>query len=60
MGEPDIGITFPNTDARWRGAPSKVFLQEVGRRVGFHDGRIVNIDATVIAERQRLPRTSRT
>ena len=50
----DIGHYFPNTDARWRGAPSKVFLQEVGRRVGFHDGRIVNIDATVIAEAPKI------
>jgi 2-C-methyl-D-erythritol 2,4-cyclodiphosphate synthase len=54
MGEPDIGHYFPNTDARWQAAPSKVFLQEAARQVGFHEGRIVNIDATVIAQMPKI------
>lgn len=54
MGEQDIGHYFPNTDPRWHGAPSKMFLQEVGRQIGFHDARIVNIDATVIAQQPKL------
>ncbi|MHC1768091.1 MAG: 2-C-methyl-D-erythritol 2,4-cyclodiphosphate synthase [Verrucomicrobiia bacterium] len=54
MGEQDIGHYFPNTDPRWHGAPSKLFLQEVGRQIGFHDARIVNIDATVIAQQPKL------
>lgn len=54
MGEVDIGHFFPNTDARWRGAPSKVFLQEAARQAGFHQGRIVNVDATVIAEEPKI------
>jgi 2-C-methyl-D-erythritol 2,4-cyclodiphosphate synthase len=54
LGEVDIGHFFPNTDPRWKGAPSRVFLQEAARQAGFRSGRIVNIDATVIAEQPKL------
>ena len=54
LGEGDIGHFFPNTDPRWRGARSKVFLQEAARQVAFHEGKIVNIDATVIAQEPRI------
>jgi 2-C-methyl-D-erythritol 2,4-cyclodiphosphate synthase len=54
LGEPDIGHFFPNTDPRWRGVPSKVFLEEAARQIGFRQGRIVNIDATLIAQQPKL------
>jgi 2-C-methyl-D-erythritol 2,4-cyclodiphosphate synthase len=54
LGEGDIGHFFPNTDPRWRNAASKVFLQEAARQVMFHDGKIVNVDATVIAQQPKL------
>lgn len=54
LGEGDIGHFFPNTDSRWRGAPSKVFLQEAARQVTFHDAKIVNVDATLIAQQPKL------
>jgi 2-C-methyl-D-erythritol 2,4-cyclodiphosphate synthase len=54
LGEPDIGHFFPNTDARWRNAPSKVFLEEVARQVGFHEGQIVNVDCTLIAQQPKI------
>ncbi|MBU6399033.1 MAG: 2-C-methyl-D-erythritol 2,4-cyclodiphosphate synthase [Verrucomicrobia bacterium] len=54
LGEGDIGHFFPNTDPRWRGAPSRVFLQEVARQIAFHDARIVNVDATIIAQEPKL------
>jgi len=54
LGEGDIGHFFPNTDPRWMNAPSKLFLQEAARQVGFHDGKIVNVDATIIAQQPRL------
>src|SRR5213596_3112907 len=40
LGEGDIGHFFPDTDPRWKNAPSKVFLQEVARQVSFHNGKI--------------------
>lgn len=54
MGEPDIGHYFPNTDTRWKGVPSKTFLEEAARQVGFHEGKIVNIDATLIAQEPKI------
>ena len=54
LGENDIGHFFPDTDPRWRGAPSKMFLQEAARQVAFREGRIVNIDATLIAQHPKI------
>ncbi len=54
IGEVDIGHFFPNTDPRWKGAPSRVFLEESARQVKARGGRIVNIDATVIAEQPKI------
>src|SRR5919109_3509295 len=50
LGEGDIGHFFPNTDPRWKNCPSKTFLEEAARQVAFHEGRIVNVDATLVAE----------
>ena len=54
IGKGDIGQFFPNTDPRWRGASSKIFLEEAARQVGFHQATIVNIDATLIAQEPKL------
>jgi len=54
IGESDIGHFFPNTDARWKNAPSKIFLEEAARQVKFHRGRIVNVDATIIAQQPKV------
>jgi 2-C-methyl-D-erythritol 2,4-cyclodiphosphate synthase len=54
LGEGDLGHFFPNTDPRWKNAPSKVFLQEAARRMSFHDARLVNVDATIIAQQPKL------
>jgi 2-C-methyl-D-erythritol 2,4-cyclodiphosphate synthase len=54
LGEGDIGHFFPNTDPRWKNAPSKVFLQEAARQVSFHNGKIVNVDATLMAQAPKI------
>ena len=54
LGEADIGHFFPNTDPRWRGAPSKLFLKEAAQHVNFHEGKIVNVDATIVAQQPKL------
>jgi 2-C-methyl-D-erythritol 2,4-cyclodiphosphate synthase len=54
IGERDIGSFFPNKDPRWKDAASKVFLEEAARQVRFHSGRIVNVDATLIAEQPKV------
>jgi 2-C-methyl-D-erythritol 2,4-cyclodiphosphate synthase len=54
LGESDIGHFFPNTDPRWRGAASRVFLEESSRQVTERHGRIINLDATIIAQEPKL------
>ena len=54
LGEEDIGHFFPNTDPRWRGVPSSIFLEEAARQVLCRNGRIINIDATVIAQAPKI------
>lgn len=50
----DLGAHFPDTDARWRDADSRMLLREVGQKVEAAGYRIVNIDATVALQRPRL------
>jgi 2-C-methyl-D-erythritol 2,4-cyclodiphosphate synthase len=54
IGEVDIGHFFPNSDPRWKNAPSKVFLQEAARQVASRKGKIVNVDATIVAQEPKL------
>lgn len=50
----DIGRHFPDTDARFAGADSRVLLREAARRVGEAGYRIGNIDATIIAQAPKM------
>jgi 2-C-methyl-D-erythritol 2,4-cyclodiphosphate synthase len=52
----DIGMHFPDSDPRWRGADSRAFLRHVRLLLQDRGYRVVNVDATVIAERPRLGR----
>jgi len=54
LGEVDIGHFFPNTDPRWQGAPSRIFLQEAARQVAIRQGKIVNVDSTIIAQAPKI------
>ena len=54
LGEPDIGHFFPNTDPRWRGAASSVFLREAARLIALRHGKLVNVDSTVIAQTPKI------
>lgn len=50
----DIGQHFPDTEERWRGAPSIGMLEHVVRLVEARGYRVGNIDIMVLAERPRL------
>lgn len=50
----DIGELFPDTDEAYRGASSITLLREVGKRLTAAGYDVVNIDATVLAQRPRL------
>jgi 2-C-methyl-D-erythritol 4-phosphate cytidylyltransferase/2-C-methyl-D-erythritol 2,4-cyclodiphosphate synthase len=54
LGEGDIGQHFPDSDPRYRGADSRVFLREVAARMRAAGLGLVNADVTVLAEAPRI------
>jgi 2-C-methyl-D-erythritol 2,4-cyclodiphosphate synthase len=50
----DLGRHFPDTDPRYRGISSLVLLGRVVEMVRARGGRVVNVDATVLAQAPRL------
>jgi len=54
IGEGDIGEHFPNTDPRWKGAASALFLTEALNRLRARGGRIGNVDVTILCEAPKI------
>ena len=54
LGEGDIGSFFAPSDPQWKDASSKMFLEEAARQVEKRSGRVVNIDAMLIAEAPKI------
>jgi 2-C-methyl-D-erythritol 2,4-cyclodiphosphate synthase len=54
IGQGDIGELFPNTDPRWKDAPSRVFVEEAYNRVRAAGYVVGNLDVTILAERPKL------
>jgi 2-C-methyl-D-erythritol 2,4-cyclodiphosphate synthase len=54
VAEGDIGSHFPDTDPEWEGACSLELLARVAEIMGRAGAEIINIDATVMAERPKL------
>jgi 2-C-methyl-D-erythritol 2,4-cyclodiphosphate synthase len=54
LGAGDIGQHFPDTDPRYRGADSRLFLREVAAQVRRAGLRLANADITVLAEAPRI------
>ena len=50
----DIGMHFPDTDPRWKGCDSLVFLRHAQELAAAQGYRIVNVDSTIILERPKL------
>jgi len=50
----DIGMHFPDTDPRWKGADSLQFLRHAAELVRKAGWEIVNVDGTVILEKPKL------
>lgn len=50
----DIGMHFPDSDPRWKGCDSLVFLRHARELAEARGYRIVNVDSTVILERPKL------
>lgn len=50
----DIGRHFPDSDPRWKGADSRVLLRHTLSLLQQAGWRVVNVDATVVAQRPKL------
>jgi 2-C-methyl-D-erythritol 2,4-cyclodiphosphate synthase len=50
----DIGTHFPDTDPKWKGANSLMFLEHTRKLLDEKKLRIVHLDAVVICERPKL------
>ena len=50
----DIGKLFPDTDAKFEGADSRVLLREAVRQVKLAGYVVGNLDATIIAQRPKM------
>lgn len=53
-GMRDIGFHFSNKDERWRGANSRVFLEQVYHMIRSAGWQIANVDCTVILESPKI------
>lgn len=50
----DIGKLFPDTDPQFKGADSLLLMKEVYRNIKDTGYRVVNVDATIIAQRPKM------
>lgn len=54
IGEGDIGTHFPPSDPKWRNVDSAVFLHDALTRLAAREGRIHNLDVTLICEEPKI------
>ena len=50
----DIGGHFPDADAKFKDSNSRALLKEVAKKISAQGFRIVNVDATIIAQAPRM------
>jgi 2-C-methyl-D-erythritol 4-phosphate cytidylyltransferase / 2-C-methyl-D-erythritol 2,4-cyclodiphosphate synthase len=54
LADGDIGVHFPPSDPRWRGASSDQFLSFAVERVRARGGQIAHLDVTLVCEAPRV------
>ncbi|MDZ4815884.1 MAG: 2-C-methyl-D-erythritol 2,4-cyclodiphosphate synthase [Verrucomicrobiota bacterium] len=54
LGEVDIGHYFPNTDPKWKGIRSTVFLEEIARVMKEKGATLMNIDSSLVGEEPKI------
>jgi 2-C-methyl-D-erythritol 4-phosphate cytidylyltransferase/2-C-methyl-D-erythritol 2,4-cyclodiphosphate synthase len=54
VGAGDIGEHFPPSDVRWKGAPSELFLRHALALATAANGRLVNVDMTIMCEAPKI------
>ena len=50
----DVGSHFPDSDPKYEGSDSRSLLRDVGKKIGAQGFRIINIDATIVAQEPRM------
>ena len=50
----DIGMHFPDTDPKYSEIDSRELLRSVAKKVGAAGYKVVNVDATIIAQEPRM------
>lgn len=53
-GAGDIGSYFPDSDPKWKGASSEVFIDKALELAARRDLRVANVDAVILAEEPKL------
>lgn len=54
IADGDIGSHFPPSDPKWKGAPSRVFLEHAAKLVAARGGAISNVDVTIVCEAPKV------
>jgi len=54
LGDGDIGVHFPPSDQKWRGANSDIFIAHALHLLTARGGRLDHVDITVICEQPKL------
>ena len=53
-GKQDIGYYFPNSDPQWKNISSLLILEKAASLIREDKGKLINIDATLIAEEPKI------
>ena len=54
LADGDIGSHFPPSDPQWKGASSDQFLDFAMGRIALKQGRLVNMDLTLVCEAPKI------
>jgi len=54
IGAGDIGVHFPPSDERWRGAESGQFVRHALKLLAERNGRLEHADLSIMAERPKI------
>ncbi|MEO8669233.1 MAG: bifunctional 2-C-methyl-D-erythritol 4-phosphate cytidylyltransferase/2-C-methyl-D-erythritol 2,4-cyclodiphosphate synthase [Bauldia sp.] len=54
LADGDIGVHFPPSDPRWRGASSDRFLADAVARVAARGGALAHLDVAIVAEAPKV------
>lgn len=50
----DMGRHFPSSQAQYKDADSRTFVRHIGQMLAAENGRVVNLDCTIVAQRPKL------